>query len=76
MKKRKTFTSSKAEPLAVVFSVRTAEETVNKIKDYAYTKRINVGEALSIIVDEFVAEYNSNISNEPILKHDKGGNDV
>lgn len=54
-----------------VFSFRINPETADKIKDYAYTKRISIKEAVETMVDAFIYDYESDPSNEPLLKHKK-----
>lgn len=65
----------KAEPKAAakppVFSFRINPETADKIKDYAYTKRISIKEAVEIMVDTFIEDYESDPDNEPLLQHNK-----
>lgn len=54
-----------------VFSFRINPETADKIKDYAYTKRISIKEAVETMVDYFIDEYQADPDNEPLLKHKK-----
>lgn len=64
----------KAEPKAAkppVFSFRINPETADKIKDYAYTKRISIKEAVETMVDAFIYDYESDPDNEPLLSHKK-----
>ena len=51
------------------FSARIDREVADMIKDYAFTKRILVGEALTIIVKKFFDDYTADPENEPLLKH-------
>lgn len=44
-------------------------ENVDFIKDYAYTKRITIKDALDEIIGNFKANYEADKTNEPILKH-------
>lgn len=46
-------------------------DTIDKIKDYAYTARISIKDAIKIMVDTFIDEYEKNPDNEPLLKHKK-----
>lgn len=62
--KKKTATKDKP-----VFSFRIEPETADKIKDYAYTKRISIKEAVETMVDAFIDDYESDPENEPLLKH-------
>ena len=48
-------------------------DTIDKIKDYAYTARISIKDAIKTMVDSFIDEYEKNPDNEPLLKHKKGG---
>ena len=48
-------------------------DTIDKIKDYAYTARISIKDAIKTMVDAFIDEYQANPENEPLLKHKKGG---
>lgn len=52
-----------------VVSFRMEQETIDKIKDYAYTKRISIKEAVTLMVDTFIDDYNDDPSNEPLLPH-------
>jgi len=54
-----------------VFSFRIDTETADKIKDYAYTKRISIKEAVETMVDAFIYDYESDPNNEPLLSHKK-----
>lgn len=45
------------------------KETVDKIKDYAYTKRITIKEAVTLMVDTFIDDYYKDPKNEELLKH-------
>ena len=54
-----------------VFSFRINPETADKIKDYAYTKRISIKEAVETMVDAFIYDYESDPDNEPLLSHKK-----
>lgn len=38
------------------------------VKNYAYTKRIPIKDALTEIIESFIATYESNPDNEPLLK--------
>lgn len=38
------------------------------VKDYAYTKRIPIKDALTEIIESFIANYEDNPENEPLLK--------
>lgn len=63
----------KAQPKAQppVFSFRINPETADKIKDYAYTKRISIKEAVEIMVEKFIDDYLEDPDNEPLLHHKK-----
>ena len=52
-----------------VFSFRINPETADKIKDYAYTKRISIKEAVEIMVEAFIDDYQADPNNEPLLNH-------
>ena len=52
-----------------VFAFRIERETADLIKDYAYTKRITIKEALTEMVNFFIDDYYSDPDNEPLLKH-------
>lgn len=54
-----------------VFSFRIDPETADKIKDYAYTKRISIKEAVETMVDAFIDDYLADPENEPLLQHKK-----
>ena len=54
------------------FSVITKVKNVNDIKDYAYTKRITIKEAVDEIIEKFFGEYRSNPKNEKLLDHRRG----
>ena len=45
---------TKAAEKPPVFSFRIKPETADKIKDYAYTKRISIKEAVETMVDAFI----------------------
>ena len=55
----------------IVFSARVSPDVAEFIKDYAFTKRLNVGEALEKIIYEYKDKYEKNAKNEPILKKDR-----
>ena len=46
-------------------------ETVDNLKAYAYTKNIKIREALTEIIDKFIADYEADPNNEPLLR--RGG---
>lgn len=46
-------------------------ETVENLKAYAYTKNIKIREALTEIIDSFIADYEADPANEPLLR--RGG---
>lgn len=46
-------------------------ETVENLKAYAYTKNIKIREALTEIIDSFIADYEADPNNEPLLR--RGG---
>ena len=62
--------ATKAEKPPVFFFFFN-QETADKIKDYAYTKRISIKEAVETMVDFFIDEYQADPDNEPLLKHKK-----
>lgn len=45
---------------------------VNDVRDYAYTKRITVKEAVDEIIEKFFQDYRSNPKNEKLLDHTRG----
>lgn len=55
------------------FSARIEREVADLIRDYAYTKRISVGEALTVIVKKFFDDYQADPENEPLLNHKRRG---
>ena len=57
----------KAQP--PVFSFRIDPAVADKIKDYAYTKRISIKEAVETMVEAFIDDYNADPENEPLLPH-------
>ena len=56
-----------------MFSVRLDREVADKVRDFAYTRRITVKEALAVMVNKFMADYQSDPENEPLLKHKRRG---
>lgn len=46
-------------------------ETLDALKDYAYTNRISIKDAITDIIDSFIKEYEANPDNEPLLQHKK-----
>ena len=54
------------------WSVICKVETVRDLKDYAYTKRITLKEAVDEVVGSFFREYRANPENEPLLDHTRG----
>lgn len=46
-------------------------ETLEALKDYAFTKRISIKDAVTDIIDAFIADYEANPDNEPLLHHRK-----
>ena len=53
------------------FSVIMQKDTANKLYDYAYTKRITVKDALEEMVQKFIADYEADPKNEPLLQKPK-----
>lgn len=53
------------------FSVIMLKDTANKLFDYAYTKRITVKDALEEMVQKFIADYEADPKNEPLLQKPK-----
>lgn len=51
------------------FSVICKIENADLIRDYAYTKRVTIREAIDEIVEQFFKSYNKNPKNEPLLSH-------
>lgn len=47
-------------------------DNVNDIRDYAYTKRITVKEAVDEIIEKFFRDYRKNPKNEELLDHTRG----
>ena len=58
-----------AEPTYTRATFILEKETVDKIKDYAYTKRITIKEAVTLMVDTFIDDYYKDPKNEELLKH-------
>lgn len=54
-----------------VFSFRIDPDIADMIKDYAYTKRISIKDAVELMVETFIDDYESDPSNEPLLSHKK-----
>ena len=52
-----------------VFSFRIEPETADMIKDYAYTKRISIKDAVTVMVETFIDDYYNDPNNEPLLPH-------
>lgn len=46
-------------------------ETLDALKDYAFTKRLSIKDALEDILGGFIADYKANPDNEPLLPHKK-----
>ena len=46
-------------------------ETLDALKDYAFTKRISIKEAITDIIDSFIEDYKADPDNEPLLPHKK-----
>ena len=51
------------------FSVICKADNVKDLKDYAYTKRITLKEAVDEVIESFFREYRSNPDNEELLDH-------
>ena len=54
------------------FSVICKADNVKDLKDYAYTKRITLKEAVDEVVESFFREYRNNPDNEKLLDHTRG----
>lgn len=54
------------------FSVICKAQNVKDLKDYAYTKRITLKEAMDEVVEGFFREYRNNPDNEKLLDHTRG----
>lgn len=54
------------------FSVICKVENVKRLKDYAYTKRISIKQAMDEVIEKFFDDYNSNPKNEKLLDHTRG----
>ena len=54
------------------FSVICKAQNVKDLKDYAYTKRITLKEAVDEVVESFFREYRNNPDNEKLLDHTRG----
>lgn len=46
-------------------------DNLNKLKDYAYTKRITIKDAINEAIESFINDYESNPDNETLLEHKK-----
>lgn len=44
---------------------------LNDLKDYAYTRRIPLKDALTEVIEKFITEYKDDPENEPLLSHKK-----
>jgi len=54
------------------FSVICKAQNVKELKDYAYTKRITLKEAVDEVIEGFFHDYRSNPDNEELLDHTRG----
>ena len=54
------------------FSVICKAENVKDLKNYAYTKRITLKEAVDEVVESFFRDYRSNPDNEELLDYTRG----
>ena len=54
------------------FSVICKAKNVKDLKDYAYTKRITLKDAVDEVVESFFRDYRSNPDNEALLDHTRG----
>lgn len=54
------------------FSVICKADNVKDLKDYAYTKRITLKDAVDEVVESFFRDYRSNTDNEVLLDHTRG----
>ena len=55
------------------FSAICKVKNIKDLKDYAFTKRITIREAVDDILEEFFAAYRSNPKNEKLLDHTRKG---
>lgn len=55
------------------FSVICKVSNVNNLKDYAFTKRITIKDAMDEILEAFFTEYRNNPKNEKLLDHTRKG---
>ena len=53
------------------YTVYFHKDQLKFVKDYAYTKRITVTEAMNEIISKFEADYYADASNEQLLSKDK-----
>ena len=54
------------------FSAICKVDNINILRDYAYTKRIPIKEALDEVLEKFFEDYNKNPKNEKLLDHTRG----
>lgn len=54
------------------FSVICKAGNVKDLKDYAYTKRITLKEAVDEVIESFFRDYRNNPDNEALLDHTRG----
>lgn len=55
------------------FSAICKVQNIKDLKDYAYTKRIPIRDALDEILEDFFTTYKSNPKNEKLLDHTRKG---
>lgn len=46
-------------------------DNLNKLKDYAYTKRITIKDAINEAIESFINDYEADPKNERLLEHKK-----
>lgn len=55
---------------SVRYTVIFQKNTMQFLRDYAFTKRITIKEALRIMIEKFEADYNADPSNEKLISRD------
>lgn len=53
------------------FSAIVKVDNINALRDYAYTNRISIREAIDEMIEAFIDAYNADPNNEPLLDHRK-----
>lgn len=61
------------KPELTRFSVICKVANIKDLKDYAFTKRLTIREAMDEILETFFTEYRSNPKNEKLLDHTRKG---